>query len=100
MARFSYAITMKTPLGDRRGQLSLDCEQGLCQGMMTLLGTRTSIHGTLDENGRCELKGMLCTLLRALPYTASGMLGQDRLTLMLQAGNHSYAIDGQRKELA
>lgn len=99
VAHYLYDITMKTPLGDRRGQLSLDCENGYCHGILTLLGTKTSLHGTLDEARRCELQGELRTLLRSLPYAASGMLLPDRLSLMLLAGGHSYAIHGQRKEL-
>lgn len=100
MARYSYVITMKTPLGERRGQLWLECEQGLCQGVMTLLGTQTSISGTIDASGRCELQGLLCTLLRTISYTAAGALEPERLSLTLQAGNHSYPLDGKRKERA
>lgn len=96
--RYSYAITMKTPLGERKGQLSLDCGNGWCQGMLTLLGAQTFVQGTLDENWRCELKGELRTLLRSLPFAASGTLRPDRLSLMLLAGGRSYPIDGQRKE--
>lgn len=99
MAHYLYDITMKTPLGDRRGQLSLDCENGHCQGSMTLLGTKTGIQGTLDETGHCELQGELRTLLRSLPYAASGTLQPDRLSLTLVAGGHGYAIRGQGKEL-
>ncbi|MGN0747100.1 MAG: hypothetical protein ACI4ML_10530 [Aristaeellaceae bacterium] len=97
MARYAYAITMKTPLGERRGQLSLDCEQGVCQGVMTLLGTRSGITGTLEPGGQCELRGLLCTLLRTIPYTAAGMLKPERLSLTLKAGNRSYPLDGEGK---
>lgn len=98
MDLYAYAITLKTPLGDRRGQLLLDCENGRCQGILTLLGVQTGVRGTLDETGRCELQGELRTLLRSLPYAASGTLLPDRLSLTLVAGGHSYAIHGQRKE--
>lgn len=98
MAQYFYDITMKTPLGDRHGQLSLDCENRRCHGTMTLLGTKTGLRGTLDETGRCELQGELRTLLRSLPYAASGALQSDRLTLTLVAGGRSYPIHGQGKE--
>lgn len=100
MARYSYLITMKTQLGERRGQLWLECEQGLCQGVMTLLGTQTRISGTLASDGRCQLQGLLCTLLRTIAYTAAGTLEPERLSLTLQAGSHSYPLDGKRKERA
>lgn len=98
MAQYFYAITMKTPLGDRRGSLLLDCEDGQCRGILSLLGTKTGLRGTLDETGRCELRGELRTLLRSLPYLASGTLLPDRLTLTLVAGGHGYPIDGQRRD--
>ncbi|MGN1018729.1 MAG: hypothetical protein ACI4O7_00010 [Aristaeellaceae bacterium] len=99
MARYCYAITMETPLGDRRGQLSLDCEHGICQGVMTLLGTRSSITGTLEPGGKCELRGLLCTLLQTIPYTAAGMLNPERLSLTLRAGSRCFRLDGEGKEL-
>lgn len=99
VAHYLYDITMKTPLGDRIGQFLLDCENCYCQGMLTLLGTKTGIQGTLDETGHCELQGELRTLLRSLPYAASGTLLPDRLSLTLVAGGHGYAIHGQRREL-
>lgn len=99
MAQYVYAITMKTPLRDRIGQLLLDCEDRQCQGMLTLLGKKTRIQGTLDEMGHCELKGELRPLLRSLPYAATGTLQPDWLTLTLRAGGRGYAIHGQRKEL-
>lgn len=99
VAHYFYDITMKTPLGDRSGQLFLNCENRQCQGMLTLLGTKTGIQGTLDETGHCELQGELRTLLRSLPYAASGTLLTDRLSLTLVAGGHGYAIHGKGKEL-
>ncbi|MGN0971750.1 MAG: hypothetical protein ACI4OY_07315 [Aristaeellaceae bacterium] len=100
MARYAYAITMETPLGDRCGQLLLECEQGICQGVMTLLGTRSSITGTLEPGGQCELRGLLCTLLRTIPYTAAGVMKPERLSLTLKAGSRCYRLDGERKERA
>lgn len=99
MAHYLYDITMKTPLGDRSGQLFLNCENRQCQGMLTLLGAKTHIQGTLDEKGCCELRGELRTLIRSLPYLASGTLLPDRLSLTLLAGGHNYAVQGRgRKE--
>lgn len=98
MARYCYAIIMKTPLGDRLGQLSLDCEQGICHGVMTLLGTRSGITGTLEPGGRCELRGLLCTLLQTIPYTAAGIMNPERLSLTLRAGSRSFRLDGEGKE--
>ena len=95
MARYSYAIIMETSLGDRRGQLSLDCEQGNCQGVMTLLGTRSSLTGTPEPGGQCELRGLLCTLLQTIPYTAAGVLLPERLSLTLKAG---FRLNGEGEE--
>ena len=93
MVRYSYAIIMKTSLGDRRGQLSLDCEQGNCQGVMTLLDTRSSITGTPEPGGQCELRGLLFYSNALMHSSSCAMLEQVTMGMAVTLCRAKYRSD-------
>ena len=98
MAHYLYSITMKTLIGERYGELMLECLQGTCSGFMTLLGTRHSIMGEIQPNGKGQFSGMLQTLIRKHPFTIEGSFLPERVEARMLCENKAYRLHGQRKE--
>lgn len=98
MNNYRYAITMKTPIGDRKGELQLTSLQGACYGCMSLLGNNHAVIGEIQHDGCGSLSGTIQTLMRRLPFTARGTFIPERLDIELCCGNKTYAISGTRKE--
>ena len=93
-----YDILLSTPLGKKRGELTAKVENGKLVGYLSLLGHTEPIDGSVDENGNCELKGKLITLLNTIPFTADGMIKQDSLRLRVRGGRGIYEMLGASRQ--
>ena len=98
MPNYLYAITLKTLIGERYGELLLDRLHGTFSGSMALLGVQHPVTGEIGPGGQGKMCGTLQTLIRRLPFTADGNISPERLELNLICGNKKYAIYGKRKE--
>lgn len=98
MENYLYAITVKTLIGERHGELALDSLKGACSGTLRLLGIMNAISGDIRQDGEGMVDGTLKTLLRSLPFTAKGSFTEDALKLKLTCGSRSYDLYGRRKE--
>lgn len=98
MGNYLYAITMKTPIGERRGELLLTSLEGMCIGSLCLMGTKNTVVGEIQPSGNGCLSGTLQTLLRSLPFTARGYFIPEGMSMELKCGNGTYTVSGKRKE--
>lgn len=89
-----YDILLSTPLGKKRGELTAKVENGKLVGYLSLLGHTEPIDGSVDENGNCELKGKLITLLNTIPFTADGTIKRDSLRLRVRGKRGIYEMLG------
>lgn len=98
MENYLYAITVKPSIGKCYGELALDSLRGACAGTLGLLGTKNAISGDIRQDGEGMVGGMLKTLLRSLPFIASGSFAEDSLKLKLTCGSRTYDLYGKRKD--
>ena len=98
MGEYLYAITVKTLIGERQGELALNSLKGACSGTLGLLGMINAISGNIRQDGEGMVDGTLKTLLRSLPFTAKGSFTEDALKLKLTCGKRTYDVYGRRKE--
>lgn len=98
MGNYLYAITMKTPIGDRRGELILTSLEGMCIGSIHLLASCNAVEGEIQPDGSGSLSGTLQTLLRRFHFTARGYFIPEGLHMELKCGNGTYTVIGKRKE--
>lgn len=89
-----YDIIMRTPLGERQGQLRLAVKGRQISGNLDILGHTNPICGRMEADGRCRLEGQVVTLLRTLPFTADGRVDSDSVDLTLRGGQHEFQIQG------
>ncbi|MBE5791125.1 MAG: hypothetical protein E7322_03095 [Clostridiales bacterium] len=89
-----YTVTLKTMLGDRHGTLEMEHLGRNAKGMLHILGNRTELHGSISENGKCCLEGVLKTLMTTKPFVAEGCMNDHRLSLLLRGQGESWAMTG------
>ena len=89
-----YAVTLKTLLGDRHGLLEVERLGEETRGMLHILGHGTELHGSIAEDGKCRLEGMLKTLITSRPFVAEGCMNDHALSLLLRGQGESWAMTG------
>lgn len=91
-----YDIFLSTPLGKKKGELKAKIENGELIGFLSLLRHTEPITGTVDESGRCSLKGKFITLLNTIDFTADGTINCDTLRLRLTGASGAYEMIGAK----
>lgn len=90
-----YRIRMQTPMGERIGTMDAAIERGAVTGRMNLLHHSEPFEGSIDPEGKCSISGRLVTLMRTIPYTATGQITPEQVELSLQGGRNSFVITGK-----
>ena len=93
MSRRFFQITMKVPIGERTGRLWWDAQGETLQGALEILGHENPVTGRLRDQ-QLELEGSIVTLVRSIPWTASGNLQGERLRLTLHGPRHNWTLEG------
>ena len=92
-----YEIILKTPLGDKCGELAAEIKNGTLRGSISLLGNTEPIEGMVDEQGNCKLKGKLRSLLQTVDFEAEGTINYDALRLSVNGGGSIQEMVGALK---
>lgn len=90
-----YDILMNTPLGQKKGELKAKIENGKLIGFLSLFGNTEPIEGSVDEDGRCSLKGRFITLMKSVDFTADGTIDIDTMRLAVKGDRGCYEITGR-----
>lgn len=90
----AYSVSMRTPIGVRRGHMTVYQRPGKISGYLDILNHEEPFTGTVDEEGNCEITGKIVTLIRTICYTATGRITPDSLTLSISDERHVLEITG------
>lgn len=86
----TYTVIVETPMGEKEGSTTLNIENGVVSGTLTLLGkTNEFADGTIDEAGNVEFGGKMHTPFGKMPFTLKGTLidGQIEAITYSKIGN-------------
>ena len=72
--------------------------KNLTRGFLSLFGNTEPIEGTVDENGKCSLKGKFITLMKSVDFTADGTIDPDIVRLAIKGDCSYYEIMGQLRK--
>lgn len=89
-----YDIILNTPIGKKSGELKAKIENGKLHGTLALLCRTEEISGTVDENGKCFLKGKFVTLLKTVNFTADGTINLEGIHLKVTGDGKMYDMIG------
>lgn len=92
-----YQLTMRAPLGIRRGTLTLveNEKTGEISGILEILGHTSTCGGHREQDGNVRLNGTLTTMLSSIPYTATGQIDPQHLELHVVGGRYALDISGE-----
>ena len=93
----TYLLEMETPLGKRRGVLNLILLGDSVSGELTLFTRTAPIREGHRSGDRFTFQGEMRTLVGALPYQASGTLGEDSLEMEIHTARGHYVVRGTRR---
>ena len=94
MSEQQYSIVMQTPIGKKYGSLSVSILADKLNGCLTLLNHNEPIEGTIDGNGNCSFTGKLVTLLRTIPYVATGIISDSEVKLQIKGARKTFRLTG------
>lgn len=94
MEELLYDVVLHTLIGKRRGTLTAEILDGTLQGELYLLNHSERLTGSIAADGSCELAGVLHTLSKQIPFTASGQICRESLKLTLHDGKNTYRLTG------
>ena len=94
MSEQQYSIVMQTPIGKKYGSLSVSILADKLNGCLTLLNHNEPIEGIIDGNGNCSFTGKLVTLLRTIPYVATGIISDSEVKLQIKGARNTFRLTG------
>lgn len=94
MWNVNYDVIMQTPIGARYGTMSVTVDNSKINGMLDILKKANPFYGKINEKGDCKIKGELTTLMRTIPYDATGWITKEALALKVKGERESFEISG------
>lgn len=88
----SYEVIMQTPIGARYGTMSVTVDNSKINGMLDILKKANPFYGKINKKGDCQIQGELTTLMRTIPYTATGRITKEKLILSLKGAQENFDI--------
>lgn len=92
-----YDVTLQTVLGERKGRIQMRMEGKMLTGILDILGHAEPFEGEIDQEGNCEFRGRLVTLVRNISYTATGKIKEDELDLSVKEERNTFIMRGVRR---
>lgn len=90
----TYALEVQTPLGKRRGSLTLCVADGSVSGKLTLFTRITPIREGSLNGGEITFQGEMKLLTGMLPYQAGGALRESKLDITFRTARGCYEARG------
>lgn len=93
----TYSINLKTPLGVKKGELTLEENSGVLTGRMNALGKENSIEPGTCVGNDFTFSGKLKTAVGLLAYECSGTVDGDTLAGVAKTKKGDLQMKGTRK---
>ena len=91
-----YQVILKTPMGAKRGELTLKSEDGILTGSMIALGKDNAIMPGTANDDEFQFSGELRTAVGKLAYECSGKVEGNVITGTAQTKKGNLAMSGKR----
>ena len=71
-----YDVILETSIGKKYGKMDVSVKDKSIKGILHILKGEEPFEGIVDASGQCRISGNLSTLMRRIPYTATGTIGE------------------------
>lgn len=93
----TYQVMLKTPMGVKKGELTLQDENGILTGFMTVMGKENPITPGTTDGIAFHFTGEMKTAVGKLAYDCSGSVNGEELTGTVKTKKGNLALSGKRK---
>lgn len=93
----TYAISIKTPMGLKKGELTLAGNDGILTGKMSALGKENEITPGTYSGDDFAFSGELKTAVGKLAYNLSGTVNGNELSGVAKTKKGDLILKGTRK---
>lgn len=98
MKLYEYEIVLSTPIGDRKGVLSIKIDNDRLEGVLSVLEQNNDVSGRINTEGICFMEGGIKTIVQTIPFQAEGELNDQSIHLVLHTVKDNMMIIGQSKK--
>ncbi len=89
MSQRNYRISLKVPLGTRKGTMTINEKDEMVNGYLILMNKTNSFTGTLSKDGKLNLNGVIKTLVDVVSYKATGLISGSSILLSLKTDHNT-----------
>ena len=93
----TYSITLKTPVGAKKGELILKTDGSGLTGAIVVKGTESPIEAGTVNGSAFTFRGTLDTALGKMAYNAAGHVDGDAITGEAKTKKGTMKLSGKRK---
>ena len=92
-----YEVSLKTPMGLKKGELILFDAEGLITGKMVVMGKENEIDPGKSNGGNFTFSGKLKTAMGVVPYTCEASISGEAISGTVKTKKGDMALTGHRK---
>lgn len=91
-----YEITVKTPMGDMKGNLKLTCNGDNLSGYIETMGKRNNFSGGKVNGNRFSISGRINASIANIQYDIQGEVMGNILNINAKTNMGSFKLQGKR----
>ena len=92
-----YEVSLKTPMGLKKGELILFDAEGLITGKMVVMGKENEIDPGKSNGENFTFSGKLKTAMGVVPYTCEASISGEAISGTVKTKKGDMALTGYRK---
>lgn len=92
-----YEVSLKTPMGLKKGELILFDAEGLITGKMVVMGKENEIDPGKSNGENFTFSGKLKTAMGVVPYTCEASISGEAISGTVKTKKGDMALTGHRK---
>lgn len=94
MINQKYQISLHTPLGTRKGTLTMSISGQHIDGILYILNEQSTFSGIVLPDGTCQISGNLKTLVSTIPFQGKGRKNEKNLRFDILTDKYAMILDG------
>lgn len=92
-----YEVSLKTPMGLKKGELILSDAEGIITGKMVVMGKENEIDPGKSDGDNLTFSGKLKTAMGVVPYTCEASVSGGTISGTVKTKKGDMSLTGNRK---
>lgn len=92
-----YEVSLKTPMGLKKGELIINEADGIITGKMVVMGKENEIDPGKSDGNNFTFSGKLKTAMGVVPYTCEASVSGETVSGTVKTKKGDMSLTGNRK---